>query len=99
MSCEYSVAEDWQEEAGDVLLLPLENDGTILIRLCLSSHQIEELLKGDQVIVEGLRLQRRCDAPPTGGPTATHLTLVCIVLTTVVAATSMDKLVQFILLR
>ena len=40
-----SVAKDGQEEARDVLLLPLEYDGAVLSCLCLFLHQVEELLK------------------------------------------------------
>ena len=52
----FSVTEYRQEKAGNILFLSLKNDGAVFSCLDFTSHQIEELVEGDEVIVVGLRL-------------------------------------------
>ena len=62
-----SIAKDREEEARHILFLTLEDDWSFLSCLSFSPHQVEELIKGYEVVIEGLRLE-------LGGDTSTAST-------------------------
>ena len=75
-----SVPKDGQEEARDVLLLPLEYDGAVLSCLCLFLHQVEELFKTHQVVIECLGLKIGCYSSSTVWSSTIHTVIKLVII-------------------